>query len=88
MSSPQEQMAQDRCDAAAEYSDWVDSNADDLLQDYIETLDADVLPKSVYEGYLDDDHEKAEEVYFNSLTIKDVPNDWLSDEYEKYLEDN
>ena len=78
------QMAEDRSQSLADYSDWVDANADDLLYAYVDQLTD--FPDEIYEGVLDDDYPDAEDAYASGLTINDVDNDWLSDQYENHLQ--
>jgi len=71
------------------YTEWIERNADDLINQYAqEVLDNEVADSSYDEiiGYaLDDDFEVIQNRWLDSLTINDIPNEWLSDKHENYL---
>lgn len=78
------QQAEAKTQRDSDYNDWVEANKEMLIEEYADWITD--FPKSAYEGYLDDDFEKAEETYLNNLTLAQIDNDWLSSRYESYRE--
>lgn len=72
-------------DELAEYNEWIDDNEDYIMDNYIDSLID--FPESIYEGFLDDDYEDAENNYLEGLTISDVPDSYIQKLYEKLMED-
>jgi hypothetical protein len=69
----------------AEYSDWVENNADWLLEEWFDTLSYSDMPQAIQDGITTDDVDdwRAQfELWIDTLKIDDVPNDWLSDKYD------
>ena len=61
-----------------EYNYWVQRKSDEILDAWKEVLE---FPDNIYEGYLDDDYQKAEEKYLMELTIDDVPDNFIRETY-------
>jgi len=76
--------AERRGDELADYGEWIDSNEEHIIETYADQL-VD-FPEEIYEQVLDDDYEEAEKRYCEQLKIDDVPDDFISDMHQKYLE--
>jgi hypothetical protein len=76
-------LAEQRADELGKYSDWIDDNKEDILYAYIDHEPE--APESIYEGVLDDDYEDAYQRWLETLTIDDVPDDFISDKYESAM---
>ena len=70
-------------DELAEYNEWIKNNEGDILEQYIEGVD---FPDYIYEGLVDDDYIDAEETYLETITLDDVPDDFISEMYEGRLQ--
>ena len=78
-------------DHIAEYAEKVDqwkwNNIEHILEQYVYRIDdMQEYPEKIYEGVLDDDYQEAQERYCESLTIEDVPEDYIEQLYQQYLE--
>ena len=78
-------------DHVAEYAEevdqWKSNNIEHILEQYVYHIDdMQEYPEKIYESVLDDDYQEAEERYCESLTIKDVPEDYIDMLYQQYLE--
>ena len=69
-----------------EFHEWVDNNADDLLTEYIESEPE--APDSIYTGVVDDDYADAYEAWLEKLSLEDIPEDWLVEKYEVWLNEH
>jgi len=73
--------------AAKDYDDYyynafISSEEDNIIYEYGESI-VD-FPECIYEGFLDDDYEDAEKAYCDNLKIEDIPNEFISEMYERY----
>lgn len=68
------------------YSEWVENNKDYIIECYSDSSQLE-FPEEIYEGVLDDDFEVAEDVYISSLTVEDVPDNYIRKLYHDQLED-
>ena len=69
------------------YFDWLDSQQEELIILYGESLDDSDAPDYIYEGVLDDDYPEAFENWVTTLEWKDVPDEWLHEQWVAYNED-
>jgi len=76
--------AERKGDELSAYGDWIDSNEDYIIEQYVGQL-VD-FPEDIYEGVLDDDYEQAETKYCENLKIEDIPDDFIQNRYQNYLE--
>jgi hypothetical protein len=71
-------------DNIAEYNEWVLANADTIIEAY--AITDPEAPDIVYECVLDDDYPDRYDAWISNLTIDDVPDDFISEHYEQFLE--
>ena len=76
--------AERKGDELSDYSDWIDSNEDYIIEQYVDRL-VD-FPEDIYEGVLDDDYEQAQNSYCENLKIENIPDDFIQNRYQNYLE--
>ena len=76
--------AERRGDEINDYTSWIESNTDCIIEAYGQQLTD--YPEYIYEGVLDDDYPKAEDNYIENLCMDDVDDDFISDMFNKYLE--
>lgn len=77
-------------DKNEQFNDWVNENAETLLEEYIDTLTFDDMPESVISEIATDEVDEWDMPFQNwcdTLTIDQVPDDFCSNKYDSYLED-
>jgi hypothetical protein len=67
-----------------EVEQWAKARDGDLVYAYTDT--EPTPPDSAFEGYLDDDWEEATQRWYDSLTLADVPEDFIFNKYQEWLE--
>lgn len=72
-----------------DFIDWIESNKEVILEQYVEELSFDDMPDHIKEGITTDDvyiWERAFEDWFTTLDIADVPDYFCQRLYERQYE--
>lgn len=59
---------------------WIETNEDYIITRYVDSLEGE-FPDKIYDGVLDDDYEEAERQWFETITIDDVPDEFVESIY-------
>lgn len=66
------------------YQSYIDAFEDDLIERYIDT-DPDA-PDDLYIGVVDDDYPDVYDNWLSNITIDNVPDEFISEQYELWCE--
>ena len=66
------------------FNDWVESNKEMILELYQNSEPEE--PENLLENVLDDDRPDAYDKWVSELEFKDVPTEFINEEYESYCE--
>lgn len=86
MFDPIEYLIDQHEESKCNYNQWIDDNEGYILDCYRDT-DPEA-PESIYNGVVDDDYPIVYEKWIMSLKIKDVPDKFIEDLYERFMEGN
>ena len=71
-------------DEIDDYQNWINANIEHIVEQY--TVSDPEAPEDIYECVLDDDYPDVYDSWLEGLTFEDVPDDFISNMYERFLE--